>query len=96
MAKAAELADHIIETDDNPRNEDPAKIRADIIAGFSTSNYTEIAGREQAIKHAITQSKAGDIILIAGKGHENYQIIAGKKYDCDDAYIAYSFLNNVN
>ncbi|QQV75388.1 UDP-N-acetylmuramoyl-L-alanyl-D-glutamate--2, 6-diaminopimelate ligase [Rickettsia tillamookensis] len=84
---AAKLADYVIITDDNPRNEDPKLIRAEIISGISKTNYIEIAGREEAIKYGINNLKQDDILLIAGKGHENYQIIGDKKLPFDDAEI---------
>ncbi|MCC8467628.1 MAG: UDP-N-acetylmuramoyl-L-alanyl-D-glutamate--2,6-diaminopimelate ligase, partial [Rickettsia endosymbiont of Eriopis connexa] len=73
--------------DDNPRNEDPKLIRAEIISGIDKANYTEIADREEAIKYGINNLKQDDILLIAGKGHENYQIIGDKKLPFNDAEI---------
>ncbi len=84
---AARLADTVIITDDNPRNEDPKLIRAEIISGIEKADYTEIANREEAIKYGINNLKQDDILLIAGKGHENYQIIGDKKLPFDDAEI---------
>lgn len=79
---AAEYADLVIVTDDNPRSEDPQKIRMEIIKGCKKA--TEIADRSKAIKFAISQMKAADCLLIAGKGHEDYQIIGNeKKYFSD-------------
>jgi len=71
---ASRHADWIVVTDDNPRGEDAAAIRAEILAGAG-SNATEIGDRREAIAHAIEQAQAQDIILIAGKGHEEGQII---------------------
>jgi UDP-N-acetylmuramoyl-L-alanyl-D-glutamate--2,6-diaminopimelate ligase len=70
---AAEQADLVIVTDDNPRGEDPATIRAEILAGAGGAR--EIGDRRQAIRAAIAEAQAGDIVLIAGKGHEQGQII---------------------
>lgn len=84
---AARLADNVIITDDNPRHEDPKLIRAEIISGIEKADYTEIANREEAIKYWINNLKQDDILLIAGKGHENYQIIGDKKLPFDDAEI---------
>lgn len=84
---AARLADNVIITDDNPRHEDPKFIRAEIISGIEKADYTEIANREEAIKYGINNLKQDDILLIAGKGHENYQIIGDKKLPFDDAEI---------
>jgi UDP-N-acetylmuramoyl-L-alanyl-D-glutamate--2,6-diaminopimelate ligase len=72
-AVASRLADVVIVTDDNPRGEDPAKIRAEVIAG--APGATEIAGRREAIAQAINIARPGDIVLVAGKGHEQGQII---------------------
>ncbi len=71
---ASDQSDWVIVTDDNPRGEDPSVIRREIIAGAG-DNLTEIGDRREAIAHAIEQAVAGDIILIAGKGHEEGQIV---------------------
>jgi UDP-N-acetylmuramoyl-L-alanyl-D-glutamate--2,6-diaminopimelate ligase len=85
MARAVqEGSDVCIVTTDNPRFEDPAQIFADIVKGFSRKNYVEIPNRAEAIKSAITNAQPGDIVLIAGKGHETYQDIKGVKHDFDD------------
>ena len=84
---AAKFADNVIITDDNPRNENTKLIRAEIISGIDKANYIEIANREEAIKYGINNLKQDDILLIAGKGHENYQIIGNKKLPFDDAEI---------
>ena len=83
---ATRLSDVVIVTDDNPRSEDPAKIRADIMAG--ASGATEVAGRREAIAEAIRTAKAGDIILVAGKGHETGQIVGDRVLPFDDALVA--------
>jgi UDP-N-acetylmuramoyl-L-alanyl-D-glutamate--2,6-diaminopimelate ligase len=85
-AVASRLADVVIVTDDNPRSEDPARIRADIIAG--ASGATEVPGRREAIAEAIRIGAAGDIILLAGKGHETGQIIGDRVLPFDDALVA--------
>lgn len=82
-AAAIAYADHVIVTDDNPRSEDPAKIRAEIMK--AATGATEIAGRKAAIEHAVTQLHSGDVLVVAGKGHENYQIIGEQKHAFDDA-----------
>lgn len=81
-AIARELADRIIITDDNPRSEDAAAIRAEILAGCP--NAIEIAGRAQAIQAAIADLREGDLLIVAGKGHETGQEIAGTQYPFDD------------
>ena len=72
-AIAARLADRVVVTDDNPRGEPPANIRAAILA--AAPGAVEIAGRREAIATSIANLRAGDVLLIAGKGHETGQII---------------------
>ena len=87
MGKVATVfSDMVIVTDDNPRSEEPAKIRADIMAG--ASGATEVAGRREAIAEAIRIAKAGDIVLVAGKGHETGQIVGDRVLPFDDALVA--------
>ena len=84
---AVEKSDKVILTSDNPRDEDPLLIIADMEAGIDESKkskYLIIEDRDQAIKTACMISKQNDIILLAGKGHESYQEIKGKKYPFDD------------
>jgi len=87
MGKIAErLSDYIIVTNDNPRSEDPASIAAEIIRGMNhPSGCLVIADRAQAIDFAVQQAKAGDIVLIAGKGHEDYQIFANQTLPFSDS-----------
>lgn len=96
MAKiAAELSNKVILTSDNPRTEDPISILKDMEAGIEphlTNKVLTIENREQAIKTASQLSQSGDIILIAGKGHENYQEIQGVKYPFDDLAIIKNFI----
>lgn len=75
----SELADYCIITNDNPRSESPDRIISDIKSGIKKRNFTIIPDRYEAIKKAICLAKQGDIVLIAGKGHEDYQIINNKK-----------------
>lgn len=90
MAQLAEqFADSIIVTNDNPRDEDPSAIFADIISGFSPqANYQLHPDRKEAIERAIRQSPSNGVVLIAGKGHEKEQIIGGRLYPFDDVSIA--------
>ena len=83
---ATELSDVVIVTDDNPRSEDPARIRADVMAG--ASGATEVGGLREAIAEAIRIAREGDIVLVAGKGHETGQIIGDKVLPFDDALVA--------
>ena len=75
MARAAEQgADRVIVTDDNPRGEDPDVIIADIFSGFDVADAVEVINdRASAIRHAVTGAGEGDVVLVAGKGHEDYQ-----------------------
>ncbi|GAC1378777.1 MAG: UDP-N-acetylmuramoyl-L-alanyl-D-glutamate--2,6-diaminopimelate ligase [Marmoricola sp.] len=86
-AAAAELADRVIVTDDNPRSEDPALIREAVAEGARSvgrAQVQQIADRREAILEAITSSHSGDIVVIAGKGHETGQEIAGIVHPFDD------------
>lgn len=88
-AIAARLADAITLTSDNPRHEDPARILADIAAGLPTGRaHTLQADREQAILAATAAADARDVLLIAGKGHEDYQEIAGERRPFSDVEVA--------
>lgn len=89
MGKIAQrLSDIAILTSDNPRTEDPHKIIEDVLKGMDGNNYLVEENRELAIVKAIEIAKTNDIILIAGKGHEAYQILGGKKIHFDDREIA--------
>ena len=95
---ASQLSNQVIFTSDNPRDEDPQTIIEDMEAGVSPENYKKtlsILDRKQAIKTASKLARKGDIILIAGKGHEDYQIIKGVKYDFDDFKIAKEILDEL-
>jgi UDP-N-acetylmuramoyl-L-alanyl-D-glutamate--2,6-diaminopimelate ligase len=83
---ATRLSDVVIVTDDNPRSEDPARIRADIMAG--AAGATDVPGRREAIAEAIRIAREGDIVLVAGKGHETGQIVGDKVLPFDDALVA--------
>jgi UDP-N-acetylmuramoyl-L-alanyl-D-glutamate--2,6-diaminopimelate ligase len=85
-AVASRLSDVVIVTDDNPRSEDPAVIRSAIMAG--ASGATEVPGRREAIAEAIRIARSGDIVLVAGKGHETGQIVGDRVLPFDDALVA--------
>jgi len=88
---ATRIADRVFVTSDNPRTENPRAILKDIEAGIAASgktNYVVIEDRTEAIGTAIREARAGDIILIAGKGHENYQIIGTEKVPFSDFDVA--------
>jgi UDP-N-acetylmuramoyl-L-alanyl-D-glutamate--2,6-diaminopimelate ligase len=87
---ACEYSNKVILTSDNPRSEDPEKILADMIEGvdiISKRKVLSILNRKEAIKTACSLAKPGDIILLAGKGHEKYQEIKGVKYPLDDKQV---------
>jgi UDP-N-acetylmuramoyl-L-alanyl-D-glutamate--2,6-diaminopimelate ligase len=85
-AVAARMADIVIVTDDNPRSEDPAAIRAAVLVGAPDAR--EVAGRREAIAAAIAEADGHDIILIAGKGHEQGQIVGDRILPFDDVTVA--------
>jgi len=96
---AARYSDFCVVTSDNPRSEEPEDIIADIIPGMekvSHSRYAIIADRAEAIRHAIYLARPGDLIIIAGKGHETYQLIKGKRLDFDDRKVAQKILSELN
>ncbi|MCP1673860.1 UDP-N-acetylmuramoyl-L-alanyl-D-glutamate--2,6-diaminopimelate ligase [Natronocella acetinitrilica] len=85
MAAAAEAGAHrVVVTDDNPRGEDPDAIVADIQAGFRKADHPVIRNRPQAIRRALGEAGPEDVVLIAGKGHEDYQIDASGRHDYSD------------
>lgn len=81
---AEKYSDIVIVTSDNPRTEDPEEIIKDIVVGLTKENHTVEIHREKAIEKAISLAEKNDIILIAGKGHENYQVIGREKIHFDD------------
>lgn len=89
----SDLSDYAIVTSDNPRHEDPDKIVESIVAGMRPNIYEVILDRRDAIKKAVTMMDVqNDIVLIAGKGHEAYQLINGVKHDFDDRIVAREFI----
>lgn len=81
---ASDNSDYVIFTNDNPRTENPENIMNDILKGVKKDNYTIIYDRKKAIKYAIEMMQEEDIVLILGKGHEDYQIIGREKIHLDD------------
>jgi UDP-N-acetylmuramoyl-L-alanyl-D-glutamate--2,6-diaminopimelate ligase len=89
MGAIAQAADHVLVTSDNPRSEEPGEIIAQIVAGMDQSHpgssYQAIEDRAAAILMAVKQAGKQDVILVAGKGHEPYQEIKGRKMPFSDA-----------
>jgi UDP-N-acetylmuramoyl-L-alanyl-D-glutamate--2,6-diaminopimelate ligase len=93
MGRVSELADHVILTSDNPRSEDPALIIEQIRSGMQTQEPQIQADRASAILWAVRHAGKQDVVLLAGKGHEAYQEIGGKKkpfLDADHAALAFA------
>lgn len=88
-AVAEQQADHVVITDDNPRTESPSDIRRQMMQGLKTPEYAwNIDGRGEAIAAVLKQAQADDVVLIAGKGHEDYQEIMGVRHPFDDVGVA--------
>jgi UDP-N-acetylmuramoyl-L-alanyl-D-glutamate--2,6-diaminopimelate ligase len=87
---AASLSDVVILTSDNPRTEDPLRIFADVEEGMRETSkpYEKIADRREAIHRAVMEARTGDLVVIAGKGHEDYQIIGRETFHFDDKEVA--------
>lgn len=87
---AGQYSDFAVITSDNPRTEDPLKIIAEVEAGLKQTDtpYAAISDRREAIERAVRLAQSGDVVLIAGKGHENYQIIGSEKFHFDDREVA--------
>jgi UDP-N-acetylmuramoyl-L-alanyl-D-glutamate--2,6-diaminopimelate ligase len=97
---AAEYSDYIIVTSDNPRSENPdsiiSEIEAGLIqAGLSPSQYALVADRRKAIEKAVEMASQGDVVLIAGKGHETYQLIGGHTFPFDDRITAMEAIRGI-
>ena len=90
---ACDLSDIAVITSDNPRSEEPMSIIEDIIKPLINTNFEVIESRYDAIKRAMTIARKGDVILIAGKGHETYQILKDKTIDFDERKVVYEILD---
>ena len=88
MGAAAAASDFIVVTSDNPRSEDPARIVADILPGIGSAPHAVVLDRRDAIAHAISLATPGDIVLLAGKGHEATQTIGARVFPFDDVQVA--------
>lgn len=91
---ATDLADFTVLTSDNPRSEDPQSIIDDMEKGVVSTDYTAIVDRKKAIEYAVTHAEKDDLIIIAGKGHETYQILADKTIDFDDKAITVELIDH--
>ena len=91
---AADNADFVIVTSDNPRTEDPEAIIADILPGVTEGNapYVTVPGRVEAIHYAIDHAESGDVIVLCGKGHEDYQEIDHVKHHLDEREVVAAYL----
>jgi UDP-N-acetylmuramoyl-L-alanyl-D-glutamate--2,6-diaminopimelate ligase len=87
-AAAARYADRLYVTSDNPRSEDPEAIAREIVAGIGSRAHAVELDRRRAIDRAVVEARPGDTVLIAGKGHETYQIVGDRVLDFDDAAVA--------
>ncbi len=92
---AVKYADKPVFTSDNPRSEDPETIIRDMEEGVKGHKYEKITDRSEAIKHAVKHAQKGDVVLIAGKGHETYQIIGDRVIDFDDRVVAYDAIKEL-
>jgi UDP-N-acetylmuramoyl-L-alanyl-D-glutamate--2,6-diaminopimelate ligase len=103
-AVAARLSDYVVLTSDNPRSEDPARIIEEIRRGLApppepgapprpSTPSTAIADRRQAIEHAVRRAEPNDVVIIAGKGHEKYQVIGDRTLPFDDVEVARAALS---
>jgi UDP-N-acetylmuramoyl-L-alanyl-D-glutamate--2,6-diaminopimelate ligase len=92
----SEMADYAIITNDNPRSEDPAQIIEDIKAGINKNNFCVIPERMEAIRRSLSLAKSGDIVLVAGKGHEDYQVLKDKTLHFDDREVVRQCLQSRN
>ena len=94
---AGNHSDLVFVTSDNPRTEDPLQIIEEIKVGLDKTNceYRIVSDRREAIYRAISEAKANDVVLIAGKGHETYQIVGNDKFHFDDREIAHEALEKL-
>ncbi|MFA5411000.1 MAG: UDP-N-acetylmuramoyl-L-alanyl-D-glutamate--2,6-diaminopimelate ligase [Candidatus Omnitrophota bacterium] len=92
----SELADYAIITSDNPRSEEPGDIIDDILQGVRKNNYCVIPEREEAIRKALALANPGDIVLLAGKGHEDYQVLKDRTIHFNDREVIKECLRSMN
>ena len=90
-----DMADVVVVTSDNPRGEDPAAIIEDVVVGCVRDKVTVQADRRKAIATALEQAEKGDLVAIAGKGHEDYQLVGGERLPFDDRVVAREVLEQM-
>jgi UDP-N-acetylmuramyl tripeptide synthase len=96
---AAQMSDEVIVTSDNPRSEDPSRIALDVEVGVRRvrrDHYEIILDRQAAIAKALSFAESGDIVLVAGKGHENYQILSDRTIPFDDREVIRRLLKQMS
>ena len=93
---ASEKSDYVIFTNDNPRTENPENIMKDILNGVEKENYEVIMDRKEAIKKGLSMLKEKDVLLILGKGHEDYQIIGHTKHHFSDLEEVENYIKEKN
>jgi UDP-N-acetylmuramoyl-L-alanyl-D-glutamate--2,6-diaminopimelate ligase len=91
---AAEGADLVVVTSDNPRTEDPESIIDEIVPGLAGRPFLRIADRLEAIRAALAEARPGDTVLLAGKGHETYQVVGHDKLPFDEREIVLRILGD--
>ena len=94
---ATRLSDFVIATSDNPRNEDPRRILAEIEPGLKQGRapYRLLPDRREAIRTALAMARTDDVVLLAGKGHENYQQIGTQSFSFDDRVVAQELIHEL-
>src|SRR5690606_33529010 len=88
----AARADFVFVTSDNPRTEDPERILDDLEAGLVGVEYERVVDRREAIRRALERARPGDVVLLAGKGHERYQVIGTEKLPFDERLVVREWL----
>lgn len=91
---AEDMADFAVVTSDNPRSEEPGKIIDDILTGMKKDNHVVVENRKEAIEYALKIAKEGDVVVLAGKGHETYQILKDETIHFDEREIVKEILSN--
>jgi UDP-N-acetylmuramoyl-L-alanyl-D-glutamate--2,6-diaminopimelate ligase len=94
-AAVRKYADVIVLTSDNPRTEDPEAIIDDLAEGLSGMDFVRASDRREAIRAALSLARAGDTVVLAGKGHERYQVIGTEKLPFDEKAIAEAILSDL-